>query len=96
MLRHGEIHGSLPLPFTRGLDGTPLHNWQTLILPRLGQEELLSAIDLSKPWDDSANARARRLMPEFYACPSSQAPPLAGPRTRVMVAPESCFPSKGR
>lgn len=94
MLRYGQIHGSLPPPFTRGPDGTPLHSWRTLILPYLGEEKLFSAIDLSKPWDDPANARARRSMPEVYACPSSQAP--AGRTTyMVVVAPESCFPADG-
>jgi hypothetical protein len=95
MLRYGEIHGSLPPPFTRGPDGTPLHSWRTLILPYLGEEKLFSAIDLSKPWDDPANARARRSMPDVYACPSSQAP--AGRTTyMVVVAPESCFPAEGQ
>jgi len=95
MLRYGQIHGSLPPAFTRGPDGTPLHSWRTLILPYLGEEKLFSAIDLSKPWDDPANARARRSMPDVYACPSSQAP--AGRTTyMVVVAPESCFPAEGQ
>jgi len=94
MLRYGEIHGSLPPPFTRGPDGTPLHSWRTVILPHLGEEKFFSAIDLSKPWDDPANARARRSMPEVYACPSSQA--SAGRTTyMVVVAPESCFRADG-
>jgi len=94
LLRYREVHGSFPPPFTRGPDGQPMHSWRTLILPHLGEAALFAAIDLSKPWDDPANDRSGRAMPEVYACPSSWAP--AGQTTyQVVVAPESCFPPDG-
>jgi prepilin-type processing-associated H-X9-DG protein len=35
--------------------GTPLHGWQTPLLPYLGQEAMYKSIDLSVAWDDPRN-----------------------------------------
>jgi hypothetical protein len=37
-------------------DGTPLHSWQTQMLPFIEQAHLYNSINLDQPWDDSANA----------------------------------------
>jgi type II secretory pathway pseudopilin PulG len=48
---------AFPPAYTVDADGKPLHSWRTLILPYLDQQPLYARIDLSKPWDDPANAR---------------------------------------
>ena len=55
---------------TTDATGRPLHSWRTLILPYLDQRSLYNAIDLSKPWDDPANADALSKIPSVYRCPS--------------------------
>ena len=47
-----------------------LHSWRTLILPYLDERRLYATIDLSKPWNDSANAQAFNTIPRVYQCPS--------------------------
>lgn len=51
-----ETYGRLPPAYTVDEQGNRLHSWRTLILPFLGRDDLYAKIDLSKPWDDSANA----------------------------------------
>ena len=68
---HDE-YDSFPPAFTVDADGKPLHSWRTLVLPYLDQKELYAKIDLSKPWDDPANAKVGREMPNVYACPSGK------------------------
>ena len=55
--------------------GRPLHSWRTLILPYLEQEPLYKKIDLSKPWNDPANADAYRTVPAIYRCTGATLPP---------------------
>lgn len=49
--------GSFPPAYTIDGTGRPLHSWRTLLLPYLEQQSLYETIDLSKPWDDPANAQ---------------------------------------
>src|SRR5262245_49759347 len=56
-----QEHGALPPAYTVDAAGRPLHSWRTLILPYLEQEKLYQSIDLSKPWNDPANAQAREV-----------------------------------
>lgn len=63
-------HGVWPPPYTVDAAGNRLHSWRTLILPNIGQRHLYESIDLSKPWDDPANAAARETVVVFYQCPS--------------------------
>ena len=94
MLAYEQQHGTLPPACTRDADGRPLHSWRTLILPHLEERELYDSIDLTKPWDDPANAAARERMPSVYRCPSSTAP--AGHTTyMVVVSPDGCFREDG-
>ena len=67
-------YNALPPAFTIDADGRPLHSWRTLILPYLEQKDLYATIDLSKPWNDPANARALATPIDVYRCPLSRAP----------------------
>ncbi len=66
---------ALPPAYTVDADGKPLHSWRTLILPWVEQQDLYNMIDLSKPWDDPANAEALKTVPYVYRCPSVALPP---------------------
>lgn len=70
-----SIYGSLPPAYTVDDQGRPLHSWRTLILPQLNQEALYSQIDLTKPWDDPANAAVAQAVVPTYACPSTVVDP---------------------
>ena len=76
LLRYEEEHGSLPPAYTVDEQGKRLHSWRTLLLPYLEQSKLFESIDLTKPWDDPANEKARNTVVESYQCPSS--PELLG------------------
>lgn len=94
MLVYEQEHGTLPPACTRDADGRPLHSWRTLLLPYLEERELYDSIDLTKPWDDPANAAARKRMPQVYRCPSSTSPD--GHTTyMVVVSPDGCFRAEG-
>jgi type II secretory pathway pseudopilin PulG len=69
-----DRYGNLPPAYTVDTNGNHLHSWRTLILPYLDQEDLYNAIDLSKPWDDPANAGAIEAMPAVYRCPAAELP----------------------
>ena len=56
-------------------NGKPLHSWRTLILPWMEQLALYDSLDLSKPWNDPANAEAFKTMPHESRCPGSKLPP---------------------
>ena len=94
MLAYEQQHGTLPPACTRDADGRLLHSWRTLILPHLQEKELYDSIDLTKPWDDPANAAARERMPSVYHCPGSTSPD--GRTTyMVVVSPVGCFRADG-
>ncbi len=91
-----QEYNALPPAYTVDAAGKPLHSWRTLILPYLDQEELYRSIDLTKPWDDPANARALAAELSVYRCPAwlrtaSGWPPLNGTTYRAIVAPGGCF-----
>jgi len=65
---------ALPPAYTVDADGKPLHSWRTLILPYLDQRPLYETIDLSKPWDDPANAEALKTGLSVFHCPSDSCP----------------------
>jgi type II secretory pathway pseudopilin PulG len=67
-------YNALPPAYTIDADGRPLHGWRTLILPYLEKKELYATIDLSKPWDDPANAKALTTPIDTYRCFLSRAP----------------------
>jgi type II secretory pathway pseudopilin PulG len=97
LLNYQSVHGEFPPAYTTDADGKPLHSWRTLILPFTEQTALFKSIDLTKPWDDPANAKALAAMPEFYRCPSR--PDEENNRTTYLavVTPTSVFrPTKPR
>ncbi|MEM6331454.1 MAG: DUF1559 domain-containing protein [Planctomycetota bacterium] len=63
-------HGAFPPAYTVDADGNRLHSWRTLLLPYLEEQALYDIIDLTRPWDDPANAAARAVSLEFFQCPS--------------------------
>lgn len=69
---HDTYH-AFPPAYTVDENGKPLHSWRTLILPFVDQESLYNKLDLSKPWDDPANAEAFKARIPVYQCPSSPA-----------------------
>ena len=64
-----QAHKALPPAYTVDANGRPLHSWRTLILPYLEQESIYRTIDLSKPWNDPANAKASRPTSPFFDAP---------------------------
>ncbi|MDP1798715.1 MAG: DUF1559 domain-containing protein, partial [Planctomycetaceae bacterium] len=85
-----DVYGAFPPSYTVDADGKPLHSWRTLILPYLDQKSLYDKIDLSKAWDDPANAEAFKTNIPSLLCPSVACPP--GHTTYLaMMTPESCL-----
>ena len=71
---HDQYH-AFPPAYTVDADGKPLHSWRTLILPFMDRKALYDKIDLTKPWDDPANAEVFKLHNiESYRCPSEPGP----------------------
>lgn len=91
-----QAYGCLPPACTVDAGGRPLHSWRTLILPYLDERELYASIDLARPWDDPANAKALQTSVSTYHCRK-----LSGPRNTTtylaVVAPGGCFlPTQAR
>ncbi len=84
-------HHCLPPACTVDADGRPLHSWRTLILPYLDQLPLYRSIDLSKPWDDLANAKACNARVWAYQCPSTADLPENHTTYLANVASNGCF-----
>ncbi len=86
-----SAYGSLPPAFTVDADGNRLHSWRTLILPFMDQSNLYQQIDLTKPWDDPANAILQQLEVPVFRCPSSKV--AVGMTTyQIIDDPSSAFP----
>jgi prepilin-type N-terminal cleavage/methylation domain-containing protein/prepilin-type processing-associated H-X9-DG protein len=67
---YAEAHDKvLPPGSTFDRFGTPLHSWQTLILPYIEQEALFKTIKLDRPWNDPVNADAMRTRVKNYLHP---------------------------
>jgi type II secretory pathway pseudopilin PulG len=85
-----STYSSLPAAMTTNEQGQPLHSWRTAILPFVDQRSLHESIDLTKPWDDPANARAASTSLEVFRCPS-----LEGPAEltsyMALVGPNACL-----
>jgi len=69
--------------YAKGESGgeVPLHNWQTMLLPHLGDKErrLYERIDLTKPYDDDANRRVmQQNVPAFFAADADRTKTAAG------------------
>ena len=66
-----DMYDAFPPAYTVDASGRKLHSWRTLILPFIGRQTLYESIDLSKPWNDDANAAAFDTDLHEYACPSA-------------------------
>ena len=86
-----DSYGSLPPAYTVDANGNRLHSWRTLILPYLDHGPLYGTIDLTKPWDDPANAESHEINLQVYQCPSTN---LTDGRTTylALVGEECVFP----
>lgn len=91
-----QQHGTLPPAYTVDAQGKPLHSWRTLILPFLQRDELYKSIDLTRPWDDPANAKAAATLLDVYSCPSTNG--MTNRTTYLAVVGPNCsfLPSEGR
>ena len=74
LFNYEQAYKALPPAYTVDAHGRPLHSWRTLILPYLEQEALYRTIDLSKPWNDPANAAALGTSLPVFHCPESVGP----------------------
>jgi type II secretory pathway pseudopilin PulG len=87
---YAQSKGHLPPARTLAPDGTPLHSWRTLILPYLGpyisdqERRVFEMIDLTKPWNDPANAAALATPMPVYTCAEQHGGP-SGLRTHYQV-----------
>lgn len=87
-----STYGAFPPAYTVDADGKPLHSWRTLILPFVEQKPLYDKIDLTKPWDDPANAEVLKAAVTCYCCPSVYE--LANKTTYLaMLSPNGCIQS---
>jgi prepilin-type processing-associated H-X9-DG protein len=85
-----RAYNVLPPAYTVDAKGRPLHSWRTLILPFLEAQPIYNWIDLAKPWNDPANAKARATDFSVFHCPASTGP---GNTTTYLAitAPNGCF-----
>ena len=88
---YSDAYGSLPPAYTVDAKGNPLHSWRTLILPYMDQAPLYQTIDLTKPWNDPANATAFNTAIRIYQCPSSFRLPPNYTTYLAISSPRACF-----
>lgn len=90
IINYEAATGKFPPAYTVDDQGNRLHSWRTLILPYIEEIALYETIDLTKPWDDPANANAREAVISLYECPSSSHGP--GRTTYLaIVGPDKAF-----
>ncbi len=91
-----QVHKALAPAYTLDANGRPLHSWRTLILPYLEQESLYETIDLTRPWNDPANANACQTSLSVFRCPEANGP-LNTTTYLAIAAPNGCLiPGKCR
>ena len=90
LISYANKHKAFPPAYTLDANGNRLHSWRTLILPYLDQQALYESIDLSKPWNDPANAKAYGKELNVFSCPSAK---LSKGRTTYLgnAATDGCF-----
>jgi type II secretory pathway pseudopilin PulG len=71
LLNYESTYHALPPAYTLDAHGNRLHSWRTLILPFLDERRLYKKIDLSKAWNDPANAEAFKTTVSAYHCPAA-------------------------
>ncbi len=91
-----QEYGALPPAYTVDAEGQPLHSWRTLILPFMEQKALYGVIDLTKPWDDPVNKKARDAILPTYLCLSKDGS-MEQTTYLAIVTPGGCFlPTESR
>ena len=85
-----DAYQAFPPAYTVDADGRRLHSWRTLLLPLLDQKPLYDTIDLSKPWDDPANAQAAQAQPSVFRCPEADCPENHATYL-AMIASDGCL-----
>lgn len=61
---HNDTYRSLPSGWAFSKDGTPLHSWETRILPFIPYDSRV--IDLKRPWNDPVNLKHfQAVIPQF-------------------------------
>jgi len=86
-----SAHKAFPPAYTTDADGKPLHSWRTLILPQLDYPDLFKSIDLTKPWNDPANAHAFKQGVDVNRCPSFDSNQENETTYLAVVTPDSCM-----
>lgn len=90
LLDYEQEYKSFPPAYTVDARGRALHSWRTLILPYLDNSSLFNTVDLSKPWNDPANAQALATMPSIFRCPEAVEPRNTTTYLAI-VAPNGCL-----
>ncbi len=72
LLNYQSRYQAFPPAYTVDENGKPLHSWRTLLLPYIEQTPLYERIDLTKPWNDPANANVFETPVAVYTCPTSR------------------------
>lgn len=90
LVSYAQTYNALPPAYTVDASGRPLHSWRTLILPYLDNEDLYRTIDLTKPWNDPANAKALETSISVFRCPATDGPKNTTPFLAI-VAPKGCL-----
>ncbi len=91
-----EAHGQFPPAYTVDENGKPLHSWRTLILPYIDQAPLYNTINLSKPWNDPANAKACVTAIPVYQCPSPKFSAAQTSYLAIVTSNSAMRPVEGR
>ena len=90
-----DAYQVLPPACTVDAHGQPLHSWRTLVLPYLDQQALYDKIDLSRPWDDPANAEVCKTHVPCYQCSELWDPTNHTTTYLAVVTPNSCLRPTG-
>ncbi|WP_417391949.1 DUF1559 domain-containing protein [Gimesia sp.] len=72
LLLYHEEHQTFPAGATLASNGTPLHSWQTSILPFMDQTGLFEQIDFEKPWNDPVNQPSFQQQVPAYLVPGTE------------------------
>ena len=88
-----DENGHLPPAYTVDAEGNRLHSWRTLLLPYMEEKPLYDKIDLTKPWDDPANAEAREqsIPPLMCASAPFEGEHLTSTTYLAVVGPDCAF-----
>jgi Protein of unknown function (DUF1559) len=96
LLSYENAYHALPPAYTVDANGRPLHSWRTLILPYLEEQDLYKTIDLSRPWNDPANAKALETSIPSFRCPKSTGPKNSTTYLAIVGTNACLLPTKPR